>query len=58
MVPAETFKDSIELITKLDYTFLIGLSATPGGYYADQTEKLSNYFLKTKYQSLMIMIKF
>ena len=48
MVPAETFKDSIEFITKLDYTFLIGLSATPGGYYADQTETLSNYFLKNK----------
>ena len=48
MVPAETFKDSIEFITKLDYTFLIGLSATPGGYYADQTEELSNYFLKNK----------
>ena len=30
MVPTETFKDSIEFITKLDYTFLIGLSATPG----------------------------
>lgn len=48
MVPAETFKDSIEFITKLDYTFLIGLSATPGGYYIDQTETLSNYFLKNK----------
>ena len=48
MVPAQTFRDSIEFITKLDFTVLIGLSATPGGYYIDQTEKLSNYFLKNK----------
>jgi len=48
MVPAKTFQDSIEFITKLDFTILIGLSATPGGYYIDQTEKLSNYFLKNK----------
>ena len=48
MVPAQTFTESIEFISKLDFTFLIGLSATPGGYYVDQTEKLSNYFLKNK----------
>lgn len=48
MVPALTFTESIEFISKLDFTFLIGLSATPGGYYVDQTEKLSNYFLKNK----------
>lgn len=48
MVPAQTFTESIEFINKLDFTFLIGLSATPGGYYVDQTEKLSNYFLKNK----------
>ena len=48
MVPALTFTESIEFISKLDFTFLIGLSATPGGYYIDQTEKLSNYFLKNK----------
>jgi DNA repair protein RadD len=48
MVPAQTFRDSIEFITKLDYTFLVGLSATPGGYYVDQTEQLSNYFNKNK----------
>ena len=47
MVPALTFTESIEFISKLDFTFL-GLSATPGGYYVDQTEKLSNYFLKNK----------
>ena len=38
MVPAQTFRDSIEFISKLDFTYLIGLSATPGGYYIDQTE--------------------
>jgi len=48
MVPAQTFTESIEFISKLDFTYLIGLSATPGGYYVDQTEKLSNYFLKNK----------
>ena len=48
MVPAQTFTESIEFISKLDFTFLIGLSATPGGYYVDQTEKLSNYFMKNK----------
>ena len=48
MVPAQTFTESIEFISKLDFTFLIGLSATPGGYYVDQTERLSNYFLKNK----------
>lgn len=48
MVPAQTFRDSIEFISKLDFTHLIGLSATPGGYYIDQTEELSNYFLKNK----------
>lgn len=48
MVPAQTFRDSIEFISKLDYTFLIGLSATPGGYYVDQTEELSKYFNKNK----------
>ena len=48
MVPAQTFRDSIEFISKLDFTYLIGLSATPGGYYIDQTENLSNYFLKNK----------
>jgi superfamily II DNA or RNA helicase len=48
MVPATTFSESIEFITKLDFTILLGLSATPGGYYVDQTEKLSNYFLKNK----------
>ena len=48
MVPAQTFRDSIEFITKLNFTYLIGLSATPGGYYVDQTEELSNYFLKNK----------
>ena len=48
MVPAQTFRASIEFITKLDYSVLIGLSATPGGYYAEQTEELANYFLKNK----------
>ena len=48
MVPAQTFRDSIEFITKLNFTHLIGLSATPGGYYVDQTQELSNYFLKNK----------
>jgi DNA repair protein RadD len=48
MVPAKTFRDSIEFITKLNFTHLIGLSATPGGYYVDQTQELSNYFLKNK----------
>jgi len=48
MVPAQTFKDSIEFITRLDFTILVGLSATPGGYYIDQTEKLSDYFHKNK----------
>jgi superfamily II DNA or RNA helicase len=48
MVPAETFRDSVEFITKIDFTMLIGLSATPGGYYIDQTEVLANYFLKNK----------
>ncbi len=48
MVPAKTFRDSIEFITKLDFTVLIGLSATPGGYYVDQTKELSDYFLKNK----------
>ena len=48
MVPAQTFRDSIEFITKLEFTHLIGLSATPGGYYIDQTQELSNYFNKNK----------
>ncbi len=48
MVPAQTFRASIEFITKLDYSVLIGLSATPGGYYTEQTEELANYFLKNK----------
>ena len=48
MVPAQTFRDSIEFITKLEFTHLIGLSATPGGYYVDQTQELSNYFNKNK----------
>jgi superfamily II DNA or RNA helicase len=48
MIPAQTFKDSIEFITKLNFTTLIGLSATPGGYYVDQTEWLSNYFQKNR----------
>jgi len=48
MVPAQTFKDSIQFITSLDFTILVGLSATPGGYYTDQTEKLSDYFNKNK----------
>lgn len=48
MVPAKTFRDSIEFITKLEFTHLIGLSATPGGYYVDQTQELSNYFNKNK----------
>ena len=48
MVPAKTFRDSVEFITKIDFTMLIGLSATPGGYYIDQTEVLANYFLKNK----------
>ena len=48
MVPAQTFKASIEFITKLDYSFLIGLTATPGGYFAEQTKELADYFLKNK----------
>jgi len=48
MIPAQTFKESIEFITKLNFTTLIGLSATPGGYYVDQTEWLSNYFQKNR----------
>ena len=48
MVPANTFRESIEFITKLDYSILIGLTATPGGYYNEQTQELSNYFLKSK----------
>ena len=47
MVPAQTFTESIEFISKLDFTFLM-VYPTPGGYYVDQTEKLSNYFLKNK----------
>lgn len=48
MVPANTFKESIEFITKLDYSSLIGLTATPGGYYNEQTQKLADYFDKNK----------
>ena len=48
MVPANTFRSSIEFITKLDFSILIGLTATPGGYYIDQTEELAEYFLKNK----------
>lgn len=48
MIPAQTFKESIEFITKLNFTTLIGLSATPGGYYVDQTEWLSNFFQKNR----------
>lgn len=44
MVPAQTFKDSIEFIKKLDFTTIIGLSATPGGYYEEDTENLASYF--------------
>ena len=47
MVPAETFTDSIEFIMKLTIHFY-RLPAVPCGYYADQTEQLSNYFLKNK----------
>lgn len=48
MVPANTFKSSIEFITKLDFSILIGLTATPGGYYTEQTEELAEYFQKNK----------
>jgi len=48
MVPANTFKSSIEFITKLDFSILIGLTATPGGYYTEQTQELAEYFEKNK----------
>ncbi len=48
MVPANTFRASIEFITKLDYSNLIGLTATPGGYYNEQTQELADYFDKNK----------
>lgn len=48
MVPAKTFKDSVEFIKKLDFTSIIGLSATPGGYYEEDTENLANYFEQNK----------
>lgn len=48
MVPANTFRESIEFITKLDYSNLIGLTATPGGYYNEQTQELADYFDKNK----------
>ena len=44
MVPAETFMKGVEFIKKLDFTKIIGLSATPGGYYEEDTMRLSEYF--------------
>lgn len=48
MVPAETFMGGVEFINKLDYTKIIGLSATPGGYYEEITRRLSEYFNSKK----------
>lgn len=44
MVSAKTFKDSLEFIKKLNFTAIVGLTATPGGYYNADTENLAEYF--------------
>ena len=48
MVPAETFMGGVEFVKKLDFTKIIGLSATPGGYYEDNTKRLAEYFQSKK----------
>ena len=42
---AKTYQDSINYITKLEKTFLIGLTATPGrGWEDEENKKLAKYY--------------